>query len=95
MVNIEIKEEEEVIVDIDTLNSPDKETKHLSYILNENKAITKMKSNLERGGVKVMDTAKKGAKIITMNPGEFCEVMKTLVNITVGKKFTIGNVNVH
>ena len=62
--NIEIKEEEEVIFDIETLNSPDKETKHLNYILNENKAITKMKSNLERGGVKVMDTAKKEPKLL-------------------------------
>ena len=64
MVNIEIKEEEEVIVDIETLNSPDKETKHLNYILNENKANTKMKSNLESLGVKVMDTAKKEPKLL-------------------------------
>ena len=95
MVTIEFKDEEGVIVDLESVKPTVKESKYLQYSLNENKALLKMKSNLERGGVKVMDTPKKGAKIITMNPGEFGEVMKTLVNIGVGQKFTIENVNVH
>ena len=83
------------MVDIVKREPPTKETKHSNYILNEDKALLKMKSNLERGGVKVEDTPKKGAKIVTMNPGEFLEVMGTIVNLNKGQKFTIGNINIH
>ena len=83
------------MVDIVKREPPTKDTKHSNYILNEDKALLKMKSNLERGGVKVEDTPKKGAKIVTMNPGEFLEVMGTIVNLKKGQKFTIGNVNIH
>ena len=95
MVIIECNKEEALMVDIGKTKPPTKETKNSNYILNDDKALMKMKSNLDRSGVKVEDTPKKGAKILTMNPGEFVEVMGTIVNLNIGQKFTLGNVNIH
>ena len=54
-----------------------------------------MKVNLGRGNLVVEDTPKKGAKIVTMNPGEFKEVLDVMTNLQVGQKFSVGNTNVH
>ena len=72
-----------------------KSKKKADYTLNEDKALEKLKTNLQRGDVHVENTPKNGAKLIYMNPGEFKEVMDYLVRINVGQKFTVGTVNVN
>ena len=94
MVTIEIKKEEDSIIDLADAKSTVKDKKLLNYTLNETKALTKMKGNLTRNNVVVEDTPKKGAKIVTMNPGEFKEVMDVMTSLQVGQKFSVGNVNV-
>jgi hypothetical protein len=94
MLTLDIKKEEDNIFDLAEAKPIVKDKKFLDYTLNENKALAKMKDNLGRGKVTVEDTPKKGAKIMTMNPGEFKEVMDVLTNLQVGQKFSVDNVNV-
>merc|ERR1712129_609420 len=63
--------------------------------MNKDKALEKMKDNLERGEVKVEDTPKNGAKLVYFNPGEFKVVMDTLESLQVQQRFTLGNVNIN
>jgi hypothetical protein len=94
MLTIEIKKEEDNIVDLAEAKCKGKDKKLLNYTLNEAKTLAKMKGNLARSSVVVEDTPKKGAKIVTMNPGEFKEVLDVMTNLQVGQKFSVGNVNV-
>ena len=95
IVNIAFQHEEAQIIDMFESKLDGKEKKKANYALNMDKALTKIQKNLERGSIKVENTPKNGAKLVYMNPGEFKEVMDVFVNLKIGQKFTIGNLNVH
>ena len=95
ILNISFGHEEAQIVDIVESKPEGKEKKKADYVLNMDKALTKIHKNLERGSIKVENTPKNGAKLVYMNPGEFKEVMDVFVDLKIGQKFTIGNLNVH
>ena len=94
-IKTEYKEEEAKILDLVNNDSNLQTKKKANYTLNEEKTLLNMKSNIERGNIRVEDTPKGGAKLVYLNPGEFKEVMEVLVDLKVNQRFTIGNINIH